>query len=156
MDHPAPCPETLGTLYRDMSCLTTAQGDQVRGGAHIGDYLARRAAMGAGSLSRERLSFDVLPGGVEGGVLILATGRLSGAGGGGGGGGGDENGRGGGGGEGGTAGGSRGSEAGGEMSSDDGGTGGGGAGGAGALPSFEFSETFLAWVESICSRTTHT
>lgn len=34
--------------------------------------------MGAGSLVRERLSFDVLPGGVEGGVLILATGRLSG------------------------------------------------------------------------------
>jgi hypothetical protein len=32
----------------------------VRGGAHIGDYLARRAAMGAGSLVRERLSFDVV------------------------------------------------------------------------------------------------
>ena len=79
VDHPAPCPETLGRLYRDNSCFTTAQGDQVRGGEHIGDYLAHRASIGAGSLVRQRLSFDVLPGGVEGGVLILATGRFIGS-----------------------------------------------------------------------------
>ena len=38
----------LAAVYRDGSCLTTAQGDQIRGGASIAACVSRRAAAGAG------------------------------------------------------------------------------------------------------------
>lgn len=69
---------TLAAVYRDGSCLTTAQGDQIRGGASIAACVSRRAAAGAGGLRREIKSLDVLPGGVEGGMLVMATGTLRG------------------------------------------------------------------------------
>ena len=68
----------LSAVYRDGSCLTTAQGDQIRGGASIAACVSRRAAAGAGGLIRDVASLDVLPGGVEGGMLVMATGTLRG------------------------------------------------------------------------------
>lgn len=69
---------TLAAVYRDGSCLTTAQGDQIRGAASIAACVSRRAAANAGGLRREIASLDVLPGGVEGGMLVMATGTLRG------------------------------------------------------------------------------
>ena len=69
---------TLAAVYRDGSCLTTAQGDQIRGGASIAACLSRRAAAGAGGLTRTVRTLDVLPGGVEGGMLVMTSGTLSG------------------------------------------------------------------------------
>ena len=69
---------TLAAVYRDGSCLTTAQGDQIRGAASIAACVSRRAAAGAGGLRRDVASLDVLPGGVEGGMLVMATGTLRG------------------------------------------------------------------------------
>ena len=68
----------LSAVYRDGSCLTTAQGDQIRGGASIAACVSRRAAAGAGGLIRDVATLDVLPGGVEGGMLVMATGTLRG------------------------------------------------------------------------------
>ena len=68
----------LSAVYRDGSCLTTAQGDQIRGGASIAACVSRRAAAGAGGLVRDVATLDVLPGGVEGGMLVMATGTLRG------------------------------------------------------------------------------
>ena len=73
-----------------MDVKASAQGEKIKGGDAIGARLAKRAGMGAGVLRRELRTVDVLPGGVEGGMLILATGTMEGrgdAGGGGGGGG---------------------------------------------------------------------
>ncbi|EEH52347.1 uncharacterized protein MICPUCDRAFT_42701 [Micromonas pusilla CCMP1545] len=73
-------------LYRDVSCVTTAQGEKVRGGRDISALLASRAASGAGALRRTVRTIDALPGGVDGGVTVFATGTLTSGGGGGGGG----------------------------------------------------------------------
>ena len=78
VDAPAIDVGTLATVYRDGSCLTTAQGDQIRGGASIAACLSRRAAAGAGGLTRTVRTLDVLPGGVEGGMLVITSGTLSG------------------------------------------------------------------------------
>ena len=69
-----------------MSCVTTAQGEKVRGGRDISALLASRAASGAGALRRTVRTIDALPGGVDGGVTVFATGTLTSDGGGGGGG----------------------------------------------------------------------
>ena len=78
MDAPSIDVGTLAAVYRDVSCLTTAQGDQIRGGASIAACLSRRAAAGAGGLTRTVRTLDVLPGGVGGGMLVMTSGTLSG------------------------------------------------------------------------------
>ena len=80
VDRPAPDARALASLYRSSSCYTSAQGEKIKGGDAIGARLARRAGMGAGALRRELRTVDVLPGGVEGGMLILAAGTMEGRG----------------------------------------------------------------------------
>ena len=64
----------LAGLYRATSCLTCASGRRARGAAAVARAVAEEAAEAFGSCAETTTSVAALPGGVEGGALVVRGG----------------------------------------------------------------------------------